>query len=76
MLGGVWAAGLLGWGGPGRVEPAGGLRGGIRGRGAGAQAPIRRLVVGLLPFPVAKGELLSPLDGVVPGSPPNASSAG
>ena len=59
---------------------AGGAGGGparrARGGGAGAWAPFQRLVVGLLPFPVARGGATGSSDGVVPGSPLNASSAG
>ena len=65
--GGCWGrlgGGTARVGGSGAGEPAGGFAEesaeGVRGL-SGAHAPVRRLAVGLLPFPAARGERLSPL---------------
>ena len=52
------------------------LRGRSRGGSVGGPVFPRRLAVGLLPCPMATGELLGPSVGFFPGCPPHASSAG
>ena len=58
---------------------AGGFRGGIRGRGAGAQwgsCSSPKTGGGAITIPRGQGGAAESSAGVVPGYPPNASSAG